>query len=142
MKRVDSSAGFYSKTLSETSRDRYTANSHRCGKTKCNPRTSVVLDQRTVSKRARQREIIQVHNNNPGRGKTQPETGKARFMTMAMTKTMTKTIHSCSYRFSLSHTHTHTHTHKHTNGLNIHTICCSIFEHVFQSLKTVGHYKV
>ncbi len=39
-----------------------------------------VFDRRTVSTRARQRERIQVHSNNPGKGKTQSETGKT--MTM------------------------------------------------------------
>ncbi len=32
-----------------------------------------VFDRRTVSNRARQREIIQVHSNNPGRGKHNPK---------------------------------------------------------------------
>ncbi len=32
-----------------------------------------VFDRRTVSKMARQRETIQVHNNNPGRGKHNPK---------------------------------------------------------------------
>ncbi len=65
-------------------------NRYGIGKTKSNPRIDVVSLQRTISNRARQREIIKLHSNNPGRGKRSPngkmkgqseihrKTGKAR----------------------------------------------------------------
>ncbi len=42
------------------------------GKTKSNPTTDVINLWRTISNRARQREIIRVHSNSPGRGKQSP----------------------------------------------------------------------
>ncbi len=41
-------------------------------KTKSNPRTDMINLQQTISNRARQREIIQVHINSPCKGKQSP----------------------------------------------------------------------
>ncbi len=52
---------------------RTVANRYNTGKTKSKQGQAWVFDRRTVSNRARQREIIQVHSNNPGRGKHNPK---------------------------------------------------------------------
>ncbi len=60
------------KDVVKTGRVETLANRYGVGNTKSNPRTDMISLRRTISNRARQREIIQVHSNSPGRGKQSP----------------------------------------------------------------------